>query len=71
VTPAARTLPLLLTSLQAAQVCGVSRSTFNAWVAQGRIPDDVIDKPQFGGWQRYRRNKLQQWADGELHEAAS
>lgn len=65
-TPAARTLPALLTSLQAAAVCGVSRSTFNAWVAEGRIPDIVIHEPQYGGWPRYRRIQLERWIAGEL-----
>jgi hypothetical protein len=47
-------LPLLLTSLQAASLCGVSRSTFNQWVAEGRIPPEVIDTPQYGGWKTTR-----------------
>jgi excisionase family DNA binding protein len=65
-------LPLLLTSLQAASLCGVSRSTFNQWVAEGRIPPEVIDTPQYGGWKRYRRAQLERWANGELdHKVAS
>lgn len=62
------TLPLLLTALQAARVCGVSRSTFNAWVAQGRVPAEVVAEREFGGWPRYRSLKLQQWANGDLED---
>lgn len=71
-TPAARTLPLLLTSLEAAAVCGVSRSTFNAWAKEGRIPDECIHGRQYGGWPRYRRIPLERWLAGDLDtEAAS
>lgn len=64
------TAPLLLSSLQAAELCGVSRSTFNEWVAAGRVPADVRHPVSLGGWPRYSRVRLEQWLADQLAETA-
>lgn len=53
--------PLLLGAVEAAAVCGVSRSTFNAWVRGGVVPPEVRHPASYGGWPRYSRVLLEQW----------
>lgn len=63
---------LLLTSLEAAALLGVSRPTFNRWVTEGRIPAECKATTQFGGWPRYYRHQIERLGNGELaYEEAS
>lgn len=58
--------PDLLGSRLAAQLCGVSQGTFNAWVRDQLVPDQCRHPVSLGGWPRYSTRQLRRWLAGEL-----
>ena len=57
-------LPLLLTARQAAALVGVDESTWNRWVANGRVPSGVLHPVSYGQSKRrrYSRVQIERWA---------
>jgi predicted site-specific integrase-resolvase len=53
--------PDLITSREAARLCGVSRTTFNDWARNGTLPEGIRDPASYNGRPRYSRTALEKW----------
>lgn len=69
-TPAADTIdaPAWVDSTYAAERAGVTTRTWDRWVANGTVPDEIVAPATLGNSRdrRYIRKKLDAFLDGDL-----